>query len=258
MPSIRAVPLVLAVLLLCGCATLPPNTQRSPRDPWERMNRATYRFNDVVDKKVYRPVARGYQRATPQFLQTGVRNFFSNIDYPLVMLNDLLQGQLRGFANDTGRFVLNSTVGIGGIFDPATAAGLDRNERDLGQTLGKWGVPSGPYVVIPFLGPSDVRDGLGRFAEAYAAPRYWIYHQRLINASEYYGTYLLYLIDYRVQLLSLNQLLDSSYDPYAFMRNTYLQRRDHKVKADGGPSPGEQQQEDELLKEAEQAEQEPN
>lgn len=240
--TIRLSVLSLGVLLLLGCAALPPG-KRSPRDPWERMNRATYRFNDTFDRAIAQPVARGYRKAIPHFAQTGVTHFFDNLEYPTVMVNDLLQGQFKPFLSDTGRLLLNTTVGIGGLFDPATAVGLEKNDRDFGQTLGKWGVHSGPYFVIPFLGPSDVRDTFGRAVDTYTDPR-----QYLHNVYWRYGLWLLRAIDTRARLLDAQSALDSAYDPYAFLRNVYLQHRDFKV--NGGQSPDEEQQEQKLLEES--------
>ena len=242
MPALTArSPLLLlaaCLLTIAGCAALPPG-KRAPRDPWERLNRTTYRFNDKLDRAVARPVARTYRR-TPQFLQTGVHNFFDNIDTPVVMLNDLLQGQLRPFVSDTGRLLLNTTLGIGGLFDPATAAGLAKNDRDFGQTLGKWGVKSGPYLVLPFLGPSDVRDTAGKMVDTLSTPRTYIR-----NTYWDYGTYLLEKVDARSRLLGTDQALDSAYDPYAFMRNAYLQYRDFKVS--GGSAESEEERREKLL-----------
>jgi phospholipid-binding lipoprotein MlaA len=237
--------LILCLLLLCGCAALPPGT-RDPRDPWERVNRATYKFNDTIDKAVFRPVARGYRKALPRFAQTGVRNFFNNVDTPIVMVNDLLQGQFTPFVNDTARLLVNTTIGIGGLFDPATRMGLERNDRDFGQTLGKWGVRSGPYLVIPFLGPSDVRDAFGRAADTYATPRTY-----LRNTYWRYGLYLLDKVDARARLLGTDRLLDSAYDPYVFLRNAYLQQRDFKVNAEKAEG-SEEEQEKKLMEEMDQ------
>ncbi|HSY04527.1 MAG TPA: VacJ family lipoprotein [Steroidobacteraceae bacterium] len=238
----RALLSALCLLLLYGCATLPPGP-RNPRDPWERMNRATYRFNDKLDKAILRPVARGYQKVTPQFAQTGVRNFFDNLNYTIVMLNDLLQGQIKPFCSDTARLVVNTTIGIGGLFDPATRMGLDKNDRDLGQTFGKWGIKTGPYVVLPLLGPSDVRDAFGRLGDDFSTPR-----QYIRNVYWNYGLWALDAVDTRARLLPVDRLLDSAYDPYAFMRNAYLQRRDFKVY--GGQSPNEEEQEQKLFEES--------
>jgi phospholipid-binding lipoprotein MlaA len=243
MPStIRLSLLSFGLLLLLGCAALPPG-KRNPRDPWERMNRATYRFNDTLDRAIAQPVARGYRKVTPQFAQTGVSHFFDNLEYPIVMVNDLLQGQFKSFVSDTGRLLLNTTLGVGGLLDPATAAGLDKNDRDFGQTLGKWGAGTGPYLVIPFVGPSDIRDAVGRVGDDFSNPRHYVR-----NTYVYYGLWLVRTIDTRARLLDAQSALDSAYDPYAFVRNVYLQHRDFKVH--GGQSPNEEQQEQKLLDES--------
>jgi phospholipid-binding lipoprotein MlaA len=239
-PTTRTLSLLLCLLLLGGCAALPPG-KRDPRDPWERMNRTTYKVNDKLDKAILRPVARAY-RKTPQFVQTGVHNFFTNLDYTIVIINDLLQGQLKPFAGDTARLVINTTVGIGGLLDPATGMGLDRNERDLGQTLGKWGLKTGPYLVLPLLGPSDVRDAFGRLGDSFSTPR-----QYIRNPYWNYGLYVLETIDLRARLLDASRIVDSAYDPYAFMRNAYLQNRDFKVH--GAQPNNEEEQEEKLLEE---------
>ena len=236
----------LALVYLGGCATLPPGSTRSPRDPWERMNRATYSMNTTLDHAILRPVARGYHRTVPQFAQTGVSNFLTNLAYPKVMINDLLQGQLRAFGNDTARLVLNTTLGIGGLFDPASAAGLDRNDRDFGQTFGKWGLKTGPYVVLPFFGPSDVRDAFGKLPEYFADPRYFIR-----NPWVEYPLWALGVVNARVDLLPLDPTVDSAYDPYALTRNVYLQNRDFKVNG-GLASKQEEDREQKLFDEASQ------
>jgi phospholipid-binding lipoprotein MlaA len=234
--------LSLCLLLAGGCATVPPG-KREPRDPWERMNRATYRFNDALDRAILKPVARGYRTVTPHLVQRGVSNFFDNVESPIVMLNDLLQGQFKPFISDTGRLLLNTTVGIGGLFDPATAAGMEKNDRDFGQTLGKWGLSSGPYFVIPILGPSDVRDTFGRVADTFSDPASYL-HNRYWR----YGLWGLRNVVRRADLLDAEHALEGVYDPYAFVRNVYLQHRDFKV--NGGESPDEEQRELKLLEEA--------
>jgi phospholipid-binding lipoprotein MlaA len=133
--------LFLGLLALAGCATTAPKTA-DPRDPLERLNRGTFAFNQSLDKAVIRPVIRGYRKVTPRIVRTGLSNFFANAEYPIVIANNLLQGKFGSAANDTGRFLLNTTLGIGGLLDPASDAGLDRNNEDFGQTLGRWGVPS--------------------------------------------------------------------------------------------------------------------
>lgn len=232
----------LPLLLLCACASQPP-TRSDARDPWERMNRATYTFNDKFDKAIFRPVARGYRQAVPHFVQTGIRNAFDNVDTTIVMLNDLLQGQLTPFMHDTSRLLVNTVIGVGGLFDPATAMGLEKGDRDFGQTLGKWGVGSGPYLVLPFLGPSDVRDTFGRAADTFSTPRTYIR-----NSYWSYGSWLLNAVDTRSRYLEADRVLDSAYDPYAFLRNAYLQNRAFKVR--GSTSRNEEDEEQKMLEES--------
>jgi phospholipid-binding lipoprotein MlaA len=239
--------LSLCLLLLCGCASLPPG-KRDPRDPWERFNRGSYKFNDVVDRAVVKPVARGYTHL-PQPMQTGVHNFFDNLNYPITIVNDLLQGQVVSFFSDIGRFVMNSTLGLGGLFDPATAANMEKNYRDFGQTLGKWGVPKGPYIVVPIFGPYDVRDGIGAVTvDYYANPS---------NYTKFWVSSSLWLVrgvDRRARLLPLDATIQSAYDPYAFIRNAYLQNRDFMVT--GAASQSEEEQERKMIEEAGEAENE--
>ena len=234
---IRIATTSLFALALVGCATVPPS-ERNPRDPWQRMNRGIYKFNDAFDRAIAQPVARGYVRVLPQTVRTGVTNFFNNVTYPDVIVNALLQGQVKPFARDTGRFVVNTTVGIGGLFDPASHLGLTYEDRDFGQTFGKWGIPSGPFVVLPFVGPSDVRDGLGRVPDAYAEP--WAY---INNPYWDYGTLLLHEVDERASVLPLTDMARKTYDPYAFERNAYLQNRDFMVQ---GPQAQKNNAEEEL------------
>ncbi len=239
--------LSLCLLVLCGCATIPA-AKRDPRDPWERMNRGIYQFNDALDRAIVKPVAKGYTHL-PQPMQTGVHNFFDNLEYPVVIVNDLLQGQVRPFFSDIGRLLFNTTVGLGGLFDPATAAGLEKNDRDFGQTLGKWGLPKGPYLVVPIFGPYDVRDGFGAITvDTFANPRN--YTSFWVNT----GLWAVRGVDRRSRLLPLDATLQKAYDPYAFVRNAYLQNRDFKVH--GGQSQSEEEQEQKLMEEAAQEENE--
>jgi phospholipid-binding lipoprotein MlaA len=182
-------------------------------------------------------------------VQSGVHNFFDNLDYPVTIVNDLLQGHVESFFSDIGRFVFNTTVGLGGLFDPATAAGMEKNNRDFGQTLGKWGVPKGPYIVVPVFGPYDVRDGIGSVTvDYYANPR--SYTKFWVNTS----LWLIRGVDRRARLLPLDATIQSAYDPYAFIRNAYLQNRDFMVT--GGQSQSEEEQEQKLMEEAAQEENE--
>jgi len=245
---IRVSALSAAVMTLLGCAAAP--AQKDPRDPWERMNRTTYKFNDKLDKAVLRPVVHGYQKVTPSFARTGISNFFDNLNYPVVIVNDLLQAKLLTAGQDTGRLLMNTTLGIGGLLDPASRAGLQKNNNDFGLTLGTWGVHKGPYFVIPFLGPSDVRDGLGRIPDSFASPQNYIG-----NTTVHYSLWGVGLLDARYRLISTEKLLDSAYDPYLFMKNAYLQRRDYLLSG-GKSNPNSESDADKLLDQAEQEESE--
>jgi phospholipid-binding lipoprotein MlaA len=221
---------VILSLLSVGCASQ-PNAKRNPRDPLECINRATYKFNDALDRAVLKPVAKGYKWIAPQFVATGVSNFFSNLDQPTVILNDLLQAKFVPALSDTARLLMNSTVGIGGLLDPASSAGLDKHDEDLGQTLGKWGVPSGAYLMLPFFGPSTVRDGFGSIGDVYTDPAHYVERDKV--RYELQGARL---IDVRARLLDTDQALQQAFDKYAFLRNVYLQRREYQV-TDGAVSP---------------------
>ncbi|MEY4761412.1 MAG: hypothetical protein RLZZ200_1268 [Pseudomonadota bacterium] len=229
-------PLLLA-LLVSGCASL-PGGKPDPRDRFERFNRSVFSFNQGVDKHVARPVAKAYVAVTPAPVRSGVSNFFSNLSYPVVIVNDLLQAKPGPFARDSARFIVNSTLGIAGLFDPATKMGLDRNNEDFGQTLGYWGIGSGPYLVLPFLGPSGARDLVGRVGDYFAEPRTYIEDRSLR-----YGLMAGDLVDKRAATLEAADIMNRAFDPYAFMRNAYLQRRQFLIH-DGNP-PDEEPAEDE-------------
>ncbi len=214
--------LVLGVL--SGCVTLPPNAPRSPQDPFERWNRGVYKFNDALDRGVTKPIARGYVKAVPQPIRKGVSNFWANLNMTTVMINDTLQGKLKAAATDLGRFLLNTTVGFGGLLDPATHIGMPHNDEDFGQTLGHWGVHPGPFIELPVLGPSDMRDAPGKLVDVYTNP--WEYVR---NPWVEWSGYGLYLIDVRTGLLSFDSTIQSAYDPYALIRDTYLKRRAYLV-----------------------------
>ncbi len=216
--------LALTCLSLFGCASLPPNSKPDPRDPWERLNRTTFKVNMAIDHAIARPVARGYKKVVPSVVRTGVSNFMDNLFYPVTMVNDLLQLKFKPFGQDTGRFLLNTTVGIGGLFDPASKVGLQKNEEDLGQTFGYWGAKPGPYLMIPILGPSDVRDGIGKVGDGFLSPLSYVKNNYIR-----YGIYGLEVIDVRYRLLPQDPLLDEAYDPYLFLKNAYLQRREYQV-----------------------------
>ena len=220
--------LLLAAGLLTGCATLPPG-ERDPRDRFERFNRAIFTFNDALDRAIGEPLATGYVKVTPAPVRAGIGNFFNNLTYPTVIVNDLLQLKLKAFASDTGRLLLNTTIGIGGLFDPATQVGLPAGDEDFGQTLGRWGLRSGPYLMLPLLGPSTVRDGFGRVADQFSQPRTYI-----DSSAAVWSLTAIDLVDTRAKLLESDSVLKRSFDPYAFLRNAYLQRRQFQV-YDGNP-----------------------
>lgn len=216
-----------ALLLLClltGCATLPgPAT---PGDPLERMNRATHRFNDAVDRAVLKPVAKGYRKGVPRAIRTGISNVLGHLAFPTTIVNNLLQLKLKAAAADIGRFVLNSTLGLGGLLDPATNAGIPRNDEDFGQTLGRWGVPPGPYLVLPLLGPSTLRDTPSMAVDAQTDLRV----QLDFDDDVQIALGVLSVVNGRAELLALDDSLGETYDPYAFIRNAWLQRREYKVR----------------------------
>ena len=226
--SLRRPLLVLAALLLSGCATI--DGPRDPRDPLESYNRAMYEFNDDFDRALFRPLAEGYDKVMPKPLNNGVSNFFSNLDDVVVLLNDLLQLKFKQGLSDLGRITWNSTVGLLGLIDVASHMDLPKHNEDFGQTLGYWGVGSGPYLVLPFLGPSSVRDSAGLVAD-------WQVDllAEVDSEDSRWGLTGLKAVDTRAGLLRASRVLDSaSLDPYSFMRDAYLQRRQSLV-YDGSP-----------------------
>lgn len=216
--------ILVAGLLVTGCVSV-PGAKPDPRDPWERFNRTSFKVNDALDRAVLRPVTRAYVKVTPRVLRSGIANFFSNLETVTTLVNDTLQGKLRAAGHDSARLLLNTTLGLGGLFDPATAAGLDKNDEDFGQTLGAWGVKSGPYLMVPLLGPSTVRDAAARVPDRFTDPTHY-----LEDDSTRYAITAMEIIDLRASLLDLDDDLAKSFDRYAFVRNAWLQRREYKVK----------------------------
>jgi phospholipid-binding lipoprotein MlaA len=216
--------ILLPVLLLAGCATI-PSGKADPRDPLERFNRSMFAFNDALDKSVAKPVAKACVKVTPRFVRTGISNVFNNLNTLGTAVNDVLQGKMKQAGRDSARFLMNSTLGLGGLFDPATSAGLELNDEDFGQTFGKWGMKPGPYLMLPLLGPSTFRDSFGKLADQFTYPVYWLEDDstRLIIRG-------VSLLDMRADLLDLDEQIDQSYDRYAFVRNAWLSRREFQVK----------------------------
>jgi phospholipid-binding lipoprotein MlaA len=215
----------LAAALLAGCATTaPPPDQRHPRDPWEPYNRNMFQFNSAVDRAVFRPLARGYGKVTPEFAKRGIRNFFANIRSPVDQVNLLLQGRPGDAGTEFARFVFNSTLGLGGLFDVATNGDVEDYTEDFGQTMAVWGWEDSRFFILPLLGPSTVRDGLGRVPDGYADVAWrWTLEETT------YGLVGLNVIQSRYALLPLDEDIRAAYDPYTFMRDGWLQRRDHAI-----------------------------
>src|SRR5438552_6729805 len=216
---------LLAALSLAGCAT----TGNDPRDPWEGLNRKTFAFNDALDKAVLKPVAQGYQKVTPAFAQEGVNNFYGNLEDIGTSLNNILQGKVKQGAGDAGRFVVNTIFGVFGLWDVATPLGLEKHEEDFGQTLGWWGVQSGPYFVIPLLGPSTARDAPARLVDPS-----W-YYSRIVDEDIHWTWWGLDKVRTRANLMKAESVLEqAAIDRYTFVRDAWLQRRRNQV-YDGNP-----------------------
>jgi len=227
----RKISIIVTILLsmsILGCATTSENDINS-NDPLEAFNRASYRFNSTLDKAVIRPVGKGYDTVFPKPVKTGVSNFFANLDEIPTIFNDVLQGKFSDAVNDTGRLLINTSLGLGGFIDVATDLGLEQHDEDFGQTLAVWGIETGPYLVIPFLGPSTLRDTLARPVDRHYSPKRNVDHIRTRNT-----IYALELIDLRYRLLVLDSQLEDALDEYSFVRDAFLMRREYKV-YDGDP-----------------------
>jgi len=215
--------LLLFVSLLSGCAAT-----GKVNDPFEPVNRHIYSFNKTADTYIVKPIAKGYDAVLPGPVKTGVTNFFNNLDDLPIAANGLLQGRPQDTASDLARVVLNTTMGVFGLFDVASRLGVVKHEADFGQTLGKWGVKSSPYLIIPILGASTIRDGIGRSVDWYLSPWPWINPEALR-----YGLYAFDGISIRSEYLQHEDLFDvAAFDEYIAVRNAYLQRRDALINGD--------------------------
>ena len=226
----RRIGLVLVTVCLSGCVTTP---ETDPTDPLENVNRSFYQFNDGLDRHFIKPVAQTYKDVTPTLFRTSVTNFFDNLSYLNVILNDFLQGKLGQFLQDSSRFVLNSTIGIGGLFDPATDLGLIPHDEDLGQTFGVWGAGEGAYLVLPLLGPDTMRDVPDRASSMFLNPLFYISSTITIPLSA------LNIINTRANYLEATRFVEeAALDPYSFTREAYRQRREYLIH-DGHPPTSE-------------------
>lgn len=224
--------LLVMVLVLGACATTQQNERVARIDPLEPMNRAIFTFNENLDQYIVKPAAEGYKFVLPDAVRKGVTNFFGNIGDIFVAANNLLQGKPKEASSDVGRFLVNSTIGILGFFDVATDIGLDKHTEDFGQTLGVWGVSGGPYVVLPFFGPSTVRDTVGLAVDLKTD---FVLNTNHLNSDEKIGVTALRVVDKRANLLDASHLLEeAAFDKYSFLRDSYLQRRLYLI-YDGNP-----------------------
>ena len=216
-------------LQIAACGTMPraadgSKIEPTPGDPWEPLNRPIHLFNGGLDKVTFKPAAQVYQIIVPKVLRLGVTNFSLNLRAPLNIINHFLQGKPREGLKQTGRFVMNSTFGIGGLMDVATGAGLPETKEDFGQTLAVWGVPNGPYVVVPFIGPRTLRDAVMIPLNILADP---LLHYN--DSSVRDKVYLIRAIDLRARLFASETLVEDAYDPYVRIREGYLQNRQGKI-----------------------------
>lgn len=230
----------VATLLLCACAHSPPD---EPSDPLEPVNRVFYSFNRGADRYVLKPIAKGYDAITPVPVRRGVSNFFENLKLPTTIVNDVLQFKLLQAGKDTSRLVLNSTFGIGGLIDIGPAVDLPLHQEDFGQTLGFWGVGEGIYLMVPFVGPSDGRDIIGRAADTFThvlgppgiEGDVWL----TVPIETSAPASLLEVTEKRAQYFAADPVLDKQFDEYVFVRSVYLQKRQSLI-YDGAPPKDDQ------------------
>ncbi len=227
-PLLKKLILIFSITLLSACASVPGGP--SEGDPFESYNRAMFSFNDTLDEYILKPVAEGYDAIMPIPAKTGVSNFFSNIGDIFVIFNDILQFKFKQAIEDASRLVFNSTIGLYGLIDVATPMGLPKHNEDLGQTLATWGVADGPYIVLPFFGPSTIRDTAGLIVETAYDPI-----NEIKDDDARYATIALRVVDTRYKLLKASRIVDqAALDKYSFVRDAYLQFRKNLI-YDGNP-----------------------
>jgi len=233
MPTYTRLASILAVCALtAGCAA-PSNPD--PRDPWEGFNRGVYKFNDTVDRALFKPVAQAYTYVTPEPVRSCVHNMFSNVRDLWSATNSFLQGRGHDFVNTLGRFLFNTTMGVGGCFDVASANGARKIPNDFGTTLGVWGIGQGPYLVLPFWGASTVRDGVGLIGDLQGGSYIYSNPSAIDNVPIRNSLWGLDVVDARASLLDTTDMVDRvALDPYSFIRDAYLQRRAAMVRGNAG------------------------
>ena len=221
----RLLLIVVTAMLLSACASQGgTHSEPHPDDPWEGFNRSVWAFNRGLDKAIVKPIAQGYHFITPNFIEDGISNFVDNLTYPVTMVNLLLQGRFRDFGTALGRLVLNSTFGLGGLVDVATVEGITRHDEDFGQTFAVWGWKESPYLMLPFLGPSTLRDGIGR------VPEIWTDGVSIIGReTDRIEPLIGSILSARVRLLPRDDEIDEAPDSYLFVRDAWLQNRRFKI-----------------------------
>ena len=217
--SLRKLAITTGIVLTLSASAVQAQQEN---DPWEGFNRAMFSFNDGLDRAVIKPVTQGYRYVTPEIAQTGVNNFFENLRDVRTLFNNLLQGKVHNALEDFSRITFNTTFGLGGLIDVATPMGIAKNDEDFGQTLGYWGVSSGPYVVLPLFGPSTVRDTVGMVPDWHLDPVNYVDDRAARNSLR-----ALRIIDTRSQLMDAERIISG--DRYIFIRDAYLQRREYLI-----------------------------
>lgn len=221
----RAGAAALCVAVLAGCTIAKPRTD----DPLEKFNRKMYVFNDAADKAVIRPVALTYRKLTNDTTRRLISNFFANVKMPITIVNDVLQVEPRAALRNSGRFLVNTTVGLLGLFDPASELSLTPSETDFGVTLARWGVPEGPYLVVPLVGPTSARDIWRMPVDQFFDPLYWYGRRNDSWFLSQHAPNLAYLVTLRSRGIEAEGLLEGVYDPYVFQRDAYRQRRLYEI-----------------------------
>jgi phospholipid-binding lipoprotein MlaA len=231
--SLRLVAFATVAVLLAGCATVPQAPRRD--DPYEAFNRKMYAFNDFADRVAIRPVAVGYRKVTNDTTRRLVSNFFNNVETPVSIINDLLQANPKYAFTNASRMVINTTIGVLGLFDPASEMGIDAHDTDFGVTLAKWGFPEGPYLVIPLMGSTTGRDLIAFPIDNLTFdPLHWYSASHDFRYNAQYLPTTVYLVTLRSSAIDAEGLLEGVYDPYVFFRDAYRQRRLYRI-YDGNP-----------------------